>query len=243
MRPRLIQLLVAGGGDGHLRPVQLGDLQGEDGDSTGAEGQNEVPRFHATQLHHRIPRRDARGRERRRLLVAEGVRDFHQGGGGDDDLLRQPAVQGDAEIGAEDRGGEGAGEPGDEVGAGGAVADLHVAHALAHGDDHAHAVGAGGAVLRLARAVFAGKDFQVAVVQADGGDLQQRLAVAADGRGFVDEGQRGEALLVADLVGFHGFSPIFCQKRGLVRGDHLDKRCAYPAPAHPREGGDPDGLG
>jgi len=152
-------------------------------------------------LEERVPGRDARAGQRRRLLEGEVGRHLHPGGLGEHDLLRQHPVDRAAERAPVVLLRETTPEPGGEERGGHAIADGEARDA---GPDLRHLAGPvrGGHHRRLALA-GARQHAQVAVVERDRPHAHADVVGAERPRRPLDHAQRGETLVRMQLVCLH----------------------------------------
>ena len=197
------QFFIARGGDGHLCPMGLGDLQCPDRDTASSEREDKIARLDLSDRDHGIPRSHRCRGERRGLFIREIVRHAHQRVGGDLNVFGEPAVVRDADIVAKGAHRERAIQPGDEVRKDSAIANGYASCAFAERDDFAHALGGWHAFGSLFGAITAFDHLHVAVIEADQTHLQHGLAGAGDRVGTRYLRQCGNAVLRADFICFH----------------------------------------
>jgi hypothetical protein len=173
---RANELRVAGARDDRPRPRGSGELQAEHGHSAGPFEQHEIAGFDVPALEQADPRRDARARQRRGLLVRQVLGNRDEAIGVRDDDFGQHAARVAAACRRQRRGRRRAVEPVLEKDARDAIADFEARDAGPDGDDLAGAVGQRHAVrLRAAAPVAAAQHHEIAAVQRRGAHANGHL--------------------------------------------------------------------
>ena len=200
-RSRRFELLIARRGDRNARTGHLGNLHGHHRKSASAERQHDLARLHCTESMNDRPCRHADRGHRRSILVADCVRQLHQGICRQQHFLSEPSITTIAEIRSEYAGLELAIDPGGERHGRHAIAHFDARYALADRDDIAGAVRQRDPISRLQSQITSVENRKIAMIQSGRAHLDHHLARSGHGLGTLHSRKRIETFLIADLIG------------------------------------------